>query len=101
MTAVEIPADVPTPAAAGPDHLFRRLIRRPLALISLLFLALVGLIAIIGPWIAPYDPNLASLQLILAPPSAEHLLGTDSAVETCSRACWQRRGPRSSPPCSP
>ena len=37
------------------------------------------LIAIIGPCIAPYDPNQASLQLVLAPPSAEHLLGADSA----------------------
>ena len=78
MTAVEIPADVPTPAK-GVDHLFLRLIRRPLGLISILFLALVGLIAIIGPWITPYDPNLASLQLILAPPSPEHLLGADGA----------------------
>jgi len=79
MTAVEIPADVPTPAAAGPEHLFRRLIRRPLALISLVFLGLIGLIAIIGPWIAPHDPGLASLQLILAPPSAEYWLGNDTS----------------------
>ena len=79
MTAVELPTDVPTPAAAGPAHLFRRLLRRPLGLISILFLALVGLIAIIGPWITPYDPNLASLQLILCPPSPEHLLGCDGA----------------------
>ena len=75
MTAVELPTVVPTPAAAGPDHLFRRLLRRPLGLISILFLALVGLIAIIGPWITPHDPNLASLQLILARPAPEHLLG--------------------------
>jgi peptide/nickel transport system permease protein len=78
MTAVEVPTDIPTPAAKT-DHLFRRLLRSPLALISMAFLAFVLLIAIIGPLIAPYDPNTASLQLILAPPSAEHLLGGDSA----------------------
>jgi len=39
----------------------------------------VVLIAIFGPLLAPYDPNEASLQLILAPPSAEHPLGADSA----------------------
>ncbi len=45
----------------------------------MIFLAFVVLIAIFGPLIAPYDPNQASLQLILAPPSAEHPLGADSA----------------------
>ncbi|MET0862504.1 MAG: ABC transporter, partial [Microbacterium sp.] len=78
MTAVEVPAAVPTSGARA-DHLFRRLLRNPLALVSMIFLALVGIIAVIGPLIAPYDPNLASLQLILAPPSPEHLLGGDSA----------------------
>ena len=78
MTAVEVPTAIPTPAATR-RHLFRRLLRSPLALISLIFLAFVVLIAIFGPLLAPYDPNQASLQLILAPPSAEHLLGGDSA----------------------
>ena len=30
MTAVEVPTDIPTPAAHA-DHLFRRLLRNPLA----------------------------------------------------------------------
>lgn len=78
MTAVEVPTDIPTPAARA-DHLFRRLLRNPLALISMIFLAFVVLIAIIGPFIAPYNPNPADLQSILKPPSPEHLLGTDTA----------------------
>jgi peptide/nickel transport system permease protein len=78
MTAVEVPTDIPTPGAKT-DRLFRRLLRSPLALISMIFLAFVLLIAIIGPLIAPYDPNQASLQLILASPSPEHVLGGDSA----------------------
>jgi ABC-type dipeptide/oligopeptide/nickel transport system ATPase component/ABC-type dipeptide/oligopeptide/nickel transport system permease subunit len=78
MTAVEVPTAIPTPAARV-DHLFRRLLRNPLALGSIIVLAIVLLIAIVGPLIAPYDPNEASLQLILAPPSAEHPLGADSA----------------------
>jgi ABC-type dipeptide/oligopeptide/nickel transport system ATPase component/ABC-type dipeptide/oligopeptide/nickel transport system permease subunit len=57
----------------------RRVVRRPIGVLSLGFLVLVGIIAVIGPVIAPYDPNQASLQLILAPPSAEHLLGADSS----------------------
>jgi len=78
MTAVEVPTAIPTPASRT-DHLLRRLLRNPLAVISLLFLALVVLIAIIGPFIAPYNPNPANLQSILEPPSPEHLLGTDTA----------------------
>ncbi len=78
MTAIETPQTVPTTGPAH-AHLLRRLVRRPLALASLIFIGLVALIAIIGPWIAPYDANEASIALVLAPPSAEHILGNDSA----------------------
>ncbi|MEN2742468.1 dipeptide/oligopeptide/nickel ABC transporter permease/ATP-binding protein [Microbacterium sp. X-17] len=77
MTAIEVPPVVTS--AGGRVSLFRRLWRRPVAAVSMVFLALVALIAIIAPWIAPYDPNAASLDLVLAPPSAAHLLGADSA----------------------
>ncbi|MCU1442525.1 MAG: ATP-binding cassette protein [Cryobacterium sp.] len=76
-TAVEVPTNIPTPAVH--ISLMRRVVRRPIGVLSLGFLVLVGIIAVIGPVIAPYDPNQASLQLILAPPSAEHLLGADSS----------------------
>ncbi|GAA1969663.1 dipeptide/oligopeptide/nickel ABC transporter permease/ATP-binding protein [Microbacterium deminutum] len=77
VTAIDVPPAIPTPLVR--TSLFRRLVRRPIGLISLIFLAFVVLIGIIGPWIAPYDPNKASLQLVLAPPSPEHWLGCDSA----------------------
>ena len=78
MTAIEVPTDIPTPAART-DHLLRKLVRSPLALISLVFLAFVVLMALIGPLIAPYNPNPPNLQAILEAPSLEHLLGTDTA----------------------
>jgi peptide/nickel transport system permease protein len=78
MTAIEVPTDIPTPAART-DHLLRKLVRNPLALISLIFLAFVVLMALIGPLIAPYNPNPPNLQAILEAPSLEHLLGTDTA----------------------
>lgn len=43
------------------------------AAITLLFL----LLALIGPAIAPYDPNIAELRDRLQGPSGKHLLGTD------------------------
>jgi peptide/nickel transport system permease protein len=77
MTAVEIPTAVPTPLARV--SLLRRLVRRPIALGALIFLGLLVLIALIGPFFAPYGPNEGSISDILAPPSPEHLLGADSA----------------------
>lgn len=87
MTAIEVPPAVPVPHVR--TSLFRRLVRKPVGLAALLFLAFVALIAIIGPFIAPYDPNQASLQLVLAPPSPEHPLGNDSAGrDVLSRLLW-------------
>jgi ABC-type dipeptide/oligopeptide/nickel transport system ATPase component/ABC-type dipeptide/oligopeptide/nickel transport system permease subunit len=87
MTAIEVPPAVPTPHVRA--SLFRRLVRNPVGLIALVYLAFVVLIAIIGPFIAPYSPNQASLQLVLAPPSPEHLLGNDSAGrDVLSRLLW-------------
>jgi peptide/nickel transport system permease protein len=39
--------------------------------------ALCVLVAAIGPYFAPYDPNYQNLLESLAPPSPAHLLGTD------------------------
>jgi peptide/nickel transport system permease protein len=45
--------------------------------IALAFLVIVGIIAIIGPWIAPQDPNAVNLGANLQAPSSAHWLGTD------------------------
>lgn len=38
---------------------------------------IIALLAILGPWIAPYDPDAFSVRARLQPPSAEHWFGTD------------------------
>ena len=43
-------------------------------------MALLGVFlvaAILGPWLAPFDPETQNLELILASPSTSHWLGTD------------------------
>lgn len=45
--------------------------------IALVVVALIVLLAVIGPWAAPYDPYLVDLANALTAPSAEHWLGTD------------------------
>ena len=53
------------------------LAQNPVTLLAaLLFTALV-LVALFGPWIAPYDPQLSDTAQSLAPPSAAHRFGTD------------------------
>jgi peptide/nickel transport system permease protein len=51
-------------------------LRNAKSLTGLIILFVFVVVAIIGPWIAPYDPNALS-QSLLAPPSATHWLGTD------------------------
>jgi len=47
--------------------------------IALVIALLILFLAVFGPWIAPYDPTQIDLRNRLAPPSATHWLGTDSA----------------------
>lgn len=58
---------------------WRRFLRHRLALAGLGFVAMLALVAILAPILAPHDPNTVSLDAFRTPPSAEHWLGTDSA----------------------
>lgn len=69
--------------------LFTRLLRRPAGAISLGVLALVVLVGVFAPWIAPYDPNLVDLSQTRALPSAAHWLGGDTTGrDVASRLIW-------------
>ena len=55
-----------------------RLQRNRMAMSGLgLVLGLFAL-ALLAPWLAPYDPNAIDLKQVLMPPSPAHLLGTDT-----------------------
>lgn len=45
--------------------------------IALVVVVVVAILAVVGPWVAPYDPYLVDLANALKAPSAEHWLGTD------------------------
>ena len=55
----------------------RRLSRDRAAVAGLVVVALLVVIALLAPTIAPYDPIDQSFRIKLQAPSAEHLLGTD------------------------
>jgi peptide/nickel transport system permease protein len=57
---------------------FRRVFfSRGVVVFGLAVIILMTLIAIIGPWIAPYDPYVTHLRSALQGPSTAHWLGTD------------------------
>ena len=57
--------------------IFKRLMGERLAFFSLIFLILLGIIAIVAPYIAPYDPLEQDLSKVMLNPTAAHWLGTD------------------------
>jgi peptide/nickel transport system permease protein len=78
--AIEVTSDVPA-AARRPGWAsvvlgFSR--RRPLGAIGAAIVLLMLLVAVIAPWIAPYDPVVVDFGAMLSAPSAKHWLGTDS-----------------------
>jgi peptide/nickel transport system permease protein len=56
----------------------RRLLRNKPALVGLLFIALFVVAAVFAPILAPYGPLEGGLAQRLDPPSAVHVMGTDS-----------------------
>ena len=66
---------VVTPAV--PEGALWRALRRPGARIGLGIAALLVVLTVAAPWIAPYDPYDQDLSNALSPPSADHLFGAD------------------------
>lgn len=70
----------------------RRRVRDPYLLILMLVCAVLVILAIIGPWIAPYPPDATDILAANQGPSAAHLLGTDSlGRDILSRLLWGAR----------
>jgi peptide/nickel transport system permease protein len=55
-----------------------RLKRNPMAMTGLALVLGLFAVALLAPWLAPYDPNFINLKQVLMPPSPDHLLGTDT-----------------------
>ena len=65
---------------------WRRFRRHKLAMASLIFLAVVVLLALAAPWVTQHPPTKIHSGLTRAAPSAEHILGGDIA----GRDIWSR-----------
>ncbi|SFS06882.1 peptide/nickel transport system permease protein [Agrococcus baldri] len=70
---------VPTVQESSPDKLaLRRFTRNPIAVIGVIALLITVLASVLAPIISPYPPTAIDLTNVRQPPSADHLLGTDS-----------------------
>jgi len=56
---------------------FHRLVRHKLAMFGAIVLLIVTVMALLGRWIAPYDPNGMDFSARFAGPSLAHWMGTD------------------------
>ncbi len=72
--SVPVPA---TPAAARRNDVWRRFRRNRLGVVGAVIVAILVVMAVFAPWLAPADPASQDLRSRRAPPSAERLLGAD------------------------
>ncbi|MGI9152291.1 MAG: ABC transporter permease [Rubrivivax sp.] len=60
------------------QHARHVLADNPVTLVATALFALFVLLALVGPWIVPYDPLATNTSIALQPPSAAHWFGTDA-----------------------
>src|SRR5688500_3108463 len=71
---------------------WKRLLRRSGAMFGLAVVAFFVLIALLAPWIAPYDPLATSWSAVREAPGAAHLFGADElGRDVLSRIIWGAR----------
>lgn len=64
----------------------KRILQNPLALTGLCLISVILVLAMLAPWIAPYDPDAIQVKQILLGPSLAHWMGTDGL----GRDVWSR-----------
>ncbi len=79
MAALSPDADAASPAVCRRGRLddFRRLVRQPKGLIGLVLVGFYAVLAVVGPFLAPFDPYAQNFAATLQAPSAAHWFGTD------------------------
>jgi peptide/nickel transport system permease protein len=69
-----------------------RFVRNRRALVGAVIVAVLVLMAILAPLVAPYDPDVQTMTNRFAFPSADHLMGTDNfGRDVLSRCIWAAR----------
>ena len=66
-----------TPVRTYGQMVMHRFVRHRMAVVAAFVLLLIALSAVFAPLIAPYQSNVPDLNAMLAPPSIQHIMGTD------------------------
>ena len=86
------PTDVGRREAGPWKRAFRKLIRNRLATLGLATILFFMLLALLAPWVSPYDPLATNWGAIRKAPSMEHWFGTDElGRDVLSRVIWGTR----------
>jgi peptide/nickel transport system permease protein len=93
MAAVPVPAGLPAAAHDSPARrALRRLLARRTAVFGLVVVALMALLAVFAPWVAPFDPLATSFLAVRKAPGAANWFGTDEVGrDLLSRVIWGGR----------
>jgi peptide/nickel transport system permease protein len=83
MTAATAPPTPPATPPAAPSastwvHVRQVLSDNPVTLLAAALFVGFVVMALVGPWIVPYDPLASNSSVALQPPSADHWFGTDA-----------------------
>ena len=65
------------PVLPRPESAFRRLMRTPSAAIAAVIVLILVVLTVGAPLVSPYSPNVSDFDQLFAPPSWDHLFGTD------------------------
>ena len=92
MTGIAAPLPIAAEAPRDRFRAWRRLKRRKAAMVGLVVVLAFILVALLAPWIAPYEPLKTNFLLVRKPPSAFHWMGTDEiGRDVLSRVIWGAR----------
>jgi len=67
-----------TSGGSTASHIRHVLSENPVTLVAGALFALLVVVALLGPWLVPYDPLASNASAALKPPSASHWFGTDA-----------------------
>jgi peptide/nickel transport system permease protein len=79
MTGIDTAVEGQVDTRGQTEHIVKRILTRPGALIPLTVLVLILLSGVFATTLAPYDPTKTDLTNLLSGPSAAHWLGTNSS----------------------
>jgi peptide/nickel transport system permease protein len=81
------------PAEKSPAHqALLRLLRRKGAILGLVVIAFFVALAVLAPWVSPYDPMQTSWSLVRKPPTWAHPFGSDElGRDVLARIIWGAR----------